>query len=209
MASPEKTFLSSRCLLYNSKERNRIHSVLTANLVIDQTQTWKYKNRFVISNCLPKAVKVKSYVKKSRRSIKNLPQLVLSLGVIAGAAGSAAPSSLNASNSMSILNGATQSKKIKKRYWKKSLKSSDRYSLSANVQTDLYSPQIGTFVFTIFAGSMLNIHPQKASWVGVGFVPWQHAVDAPTKNHELKILKIDLNRFIFNILNLKNHHWNQ
>ena len=51
--------------------------------------------------------------KRSRRSIKNLPQLVLSLGVIAGAAGSAAPSSLNASNSISILNGATQSKKIK------------------------------------------------------------------------------------------------
>ena len=43
--------------------------------------------------------------------MKNLPQLVLSLGVIAGAAGSAAPSSLNASNSISILNGATQSKK--------------------------------------------------------------------------------------------------
>ena len=51
--------------------------------------------------------------KRSRRRIKNLPQLVLSLGVIAGAAGSAAPSSLNASNSISILNGATQSKKIK------------------------------------------------------------------------------------------------
>ena len=57
--------------------------------------------------------------------MKNLPQLVLSLGVIAGAVGSAAPSSLNASNSISILNGATQSKKKnKKRYWKKSLKSS-------------------------------------------------------------------------------------
>ena len=60
--------------------------------------------------------------------MKNLPQLVLSLGVIAGAAGSAAPSSLNASNSISILNGATQSKKKnKKRYWKKSLKSSEIY----------------------------------------------------------------------------------
>ena len=66
------------------------------------------------------------------------------------------------------------------------------YTFSVNVQTDLYSPQIGTFVFTIFAGSILNTHPQKASWVGVGFVPWQHAVDAPIKNNDLKILEIDL-----------------
>ena len=42
-----------------------------------------------------------------------------------------------------------------------------------------YSPQSGTFVLTVFAGSMLKTQPQNASWVRVGFVPWQHVVDAP------------------------------
>ena len=37
----------------------------------------------------------------------------MSFGVVAGAAGSAAPTSLNASNSISMLNGALQSKNQK------------------------------------------------------------------------------------------------
>ena len=47
--------------------------------------------------------------------IENRPQLVLSFGSIVGAAGSAAPSSLRASNSISRLKGAVQSDNLKKK----------------------------------------------------------------------------------------------
>ena len=55
-----------------------------------------------------------------------------------------------------------------------------------------YSPQSGTFVLTVFAGSMLKTQPQNASWVRVGFVPWQHVVDAPELKIEVKINRLQL-----------------
>ena len=57
----------------------------------------------------------------------------------------------------------------------------------------VFLPHRGTFCLVVFAGSMVKIHPQNASCVGVGLVPWQHVKDAPIKLWFESMNKIQMN----------------